>query len=399
MCRHRVNRNTKCFVRNWMDCQCQTAMFIAIHERQVIMISHTISMKQISPCKPNRTKTYMCHLCVLLHFPQLSMHLHPVPVNVVTVFCARLLTLPFRLPTPTHTSFHREPLIFISTISFELGDVLSTPRRELAPPIEEDEEQDSESQRGAPLRQIENNISALLRGDIPIVGRVDIAPPHRRPVGFRAGVHKSESAKEMLLSQNVFGPLPPSPPSSSPDETDGFPPLPPSPLESSGDKFDDVILTDAHTFRTPSLTKSNRYRDSSDHVPAIPPHRCTPTLNTLKTRCVSFAICCCFYGCCYPTNVSMSPNSPMYIVSGQWMLASPNATRTIMFQCHRMHLAHYRKSSPVHVIPDDALCPAHFQSDRHRVRAKNDVCKRLVVYRKRQYSPEGKHLIHLIIRT
>lgn len=46
--------------------------------------------------------------------------------------------------------------------------MLSTPRRELAPPIEEDEEQDSESQRGAPLRQIENNISALLRGDIPV---------------------------------------------------------------------------------------------------------------------------------------------------------------------------------------------------------------------------------------
>lgn len=52
-----------------------------------------------------------------------------------------------------------------------LGDtstIISTPRRELAPPIEEDEEQDSESQRGAPLRQIENNISALLRGDIPV---------------------------------------------------------------------------------------------------------------------------------------------------------------------------------------------------------------------------------------
>lgn len=48
---------------------------------------------------------------------------------------------------------------------------ICTPRRELAPPIEEDEEQDSESQRGAPLRQIENNISALLRGDI-IVARV-----------------------------------------------------------------------------------------------------------------------------------------------------------------------------------------------------------------------------------
>lgn len=115
---------------------------------------------------------------------------------------------------------------------------MSTPRRDLAPPIEEDEEPESESQgQGAPLRQIESNISALLRGDIPIAVRVpgniksdlnlnrnlmcistsiDIQPP-RRPLGFRVGVHKSESAKEMLLSQHVFGALPPSPPSSSAD--------------------------------------------------------------------------------------------------------------------------------------------------------------------------------------
>lgn len=45
---------------------------------------------------------------------------------------------------------------------------------------------------------------------------LDIQPP-RRPLGFRAGVHKSESAKEMLLSQHMFGALPPSPPSSSAD--------------------------------------------------------------------------------------------------------------------------------------------------------------------------------------
>lgn len=50
---------------------------------------------------------------------------------------------------------------------------MSTPRRDLAPPIEEDEEPESESQgKGAPLRQIENTISALLRGDIPIAVRV-----------------------------------------------------------------------------------------------------------------------------------------------------------------------------------------------------------------------------------
>lgn len=54
----------------------------------------------------------------------------------------------------------------------------------------------------------------------------------KRVLEFRPGVHKSESAKEMLLSQNVgFGPLPPSPPSSNPDLFDYDAPLPPSPVE------------------------------------------------------------------------------------------------------------------------------------------------------------------------
>ena len=70
--------------------------------------------------------------------------------------------------------------------------------------------------RGAPLREIENNISALLRGDISVARAGDISHS-RRPLGFRPGVHKSESAKEMLLSQTAFGPLPPSPPASSPE--------------------------------------------------------------------------------------------------------------------------------------------------------------------------------------
>lgn len=53
--------------------------------------------------------------------------------------------------------------------NFTVVDLVSTPRRDLAPPIEEDEEPESESQgEAAPLRQIENTISALLRGDIPI---------------------------------------------------------------------------------------------------------------------------------------------------------------------------------------------------------------------------------------
>lgn len=105
------------------------------------------------------------------------------------------------------------------TFSNILAELLSTPRRELAPPIEEDEEMDSESHRGAPLRQIENNISALLRGDIAIrVAEVGPLVRPNRPLGFRPGVHKSESAKEMLLSQQQgFGPLPASPPVSSPE--------------------------------------------------------------------------------------------------------------------------------------------------------------------------------------
>lgn len=93
----------------------------------------------------------------------------------------------------------------------------TTPHRELAPPLEEEEEQCSESQSGcAPLQQIEHNISALLRGDIAVV-RVGDSSQSRRSLNYRPGVHKSESAKEMLLSQNAFGPLPPSPPSSSPE--------------------------------------------------------------------------------------------------------------------------------------------------------------------------------------
>lgn len=49
-------------------------------------------------------------------------------------------------------------------------DIISTPRRELAPAIEEDEEPESESQGNgpAPLRQIESNISAILRGEVSI---------------------------------------------------------------------------------------------------------------------------------------------------------------------------------------------------------------------------------------
>ncbi|KAL1376233.1 hypothetical protein pipiens_004464 [Culex pipiens pipiens] len=161
------------------------------------------------------------------------------------------------------------------------ADGLSTPRRELAPPIEEDEEADSDTQRGAPLRKIEDNISALLRGDISVARVADI-PPSRRPLGFRLGVHKSESAKEMLLSQAGLGPLPPSPPLSSPEpDSDEFPPLPPSPTE------EPEVIHQMHGIRISSRTRSSSSKHDGhfreEHPPAVPPHR-GPSINTLKTR-------------------------------------------------------------------------------------------------------------------
>lgn len=109
-------------------------------------------------------------------------------------------------------------------------EIISTPRRELAPPIEEDEEMDSEGHRGAPLRQIENNISALLRGEIAVVRVVDAGLNRPgRPIGFRPGVHKSESAKEMLLSGNFI-------------QQSGFPPLPASPASSSPEMVNNKYL-------------------------------------------------------------------------------------------------------------------------------------------------------------
>ncbi|XP_035914926.1 mucin-5AC isoform X3 [Anopheles stephensi] len=183
------------------------------------------------------------------------------------------------------------PTITPPLTSSATAEGLATPRRELAPPIEEDEEADSDTQRGAPLRKIEDNISALLRGDISVARVADI-PPARRPLGFRLGVHKSESAKEMLLSQAGLGPLPPSPPSSSPEpqDSDEFPPLPPSPTE------EPEVMHQMHGIRISSRNRGSNgapngsskheqlahgYRE--DHPPAIPPHR-GPSINTLKTR-------------------------------------------------------------------------------------------------------------------
>nr|XP_040239802.2 mucin-5AC isoform X1 [Anopheles coluzzii]XP_040239804.2 mucin-5AC isoform X1 [Anopheles coluzzii]XP_040239805.2 mucin-5AC isoform X1 [Anopheles coluzzii] len=205
-------------------------------------------------------------------------------------------------PGVSSASGSDNPLLRVSSLptitppltSSATAEGLATPRRELAPPIEEDEEADSDTQRGVPLRKIEDNISALLRGDISVARVADI-PPARRPLGFRLGVHKSESAKEMLLSQAGLGPLPPSPPSSSPEpqDSDEFPPLPPSPTE------EPEVLHQMHGIRISSRNRSSNgtpnggsiskhdqllhgYREQ-DHPPAIPPHR-GPSINTLKTR-------------------------------------------------------------------------------------------------------------------
>ncbi|XP_070500602.1 uncharacterized protein [Chironomus tepperi] len=182
-----------------------------------------------------------------------------------------------------NTSPDNNPLMRVSSLpaippqNQLTGDLTSTPRRELAPPIEEDSEEDSDGTRAAPLRQIENNISALLRGDIA-VAQVPTTRPSR-PLGFRSGVHKSESAKEMLLSQQYFGPLPATPPSSSPDEFPPLPHTPPSP--------DEPMI--AHGIQNISISSRGRIK-SSEHgyrkehrAPAVPPHA-PPHSYELKTR-------------------------------------------------------------------------------------------------------------------
>jgi hypothetical protein len=129
------------------------------------------------------------------------------------------------------------------------------------------------------LRQIENNISALLRGDIA-VAQVPATRP-TRPIGFRPGVHKSESAKEMLLSQQYFGPLPATPPSSPEVDSDEFPPLPHTPSP------DEPLMS--HGIQNISIS-SRGGRIKSDHsyrkehrAPAVPPHAATHSYE-LKTR-------------------------------------------------------------------------------------------------------------------
>lgn len=101
-----------------------------------------------------------------------------------------------------------------------------------------------------------------------------------------------------MLSQQIgplpsnFGPLPPSPPSSSPEfENDGFPPLPPSPTPESPENYHDIVHG-MHNMRLSSSSSSRGrhkgsndlyYRDTLEPPPVVPPHR-GPSNNTLKTR-------------------------------------------------------------------------------------------------------------------
>ncbi|CAD6997773.1 unnamed protein product [Ceratitis capitata] len=188
----------------------------------------------------------------------------------------------------------------------------TTPHTDLAPTLEEEEEQYSDfSYSGVPIKEIEkidSNRNALMRGDVRIV---EGGAHPKRPLEFRPGVHKSESAKEMLLSQSTFGPLPPSPPSSNPDlfDYDALP-LPPSPKDA-------ILVNESHRqslakgykktttaeIHTPSSLGSNerRNRDNmsalrylsndlpplpppafENMAPVVPPHR-GHSANTMKS--------------------------------------------------------------------------------------------------------------------
>lgn len=187
-----------------------------------------------------------------------------------------------------------------------------------------------------------NHSKLVLHNDILAIS--DHNAGRRPSIGLRSGVHKSESAKEMLLSQNMFGPLPPSPPASissqevrttepsAPSrhrtnnpmmlinpmpysqESYGFPPLPPlppSPTEpphpmsaaatsaaaaaaayteigppSSSTSFSTTSACRSHGMKPSAAMTSSARRESAsggDRPPSIPPHR-GPSINTLKTR-------------------------------------------------------------------------------------------------------------------
>ncbi|KAH8375067.1 hypothetical protein KR093_002611, partial [Drosophila rubida] len=189
-----------------------------------------------------------------LDIAEATEHLNIKPVKSKTAMLTEKRLSAESMPDNTSSSeeFDEARLNGFDLFSYNTNEQLisnsTTPHTDLAPTLEEDEELSDFSYGCAPLKQIEHNISALLRGDLPIISQnapingsntPSVAPTTasselqaKRLLEFRPSVHKSESAKEMLLSQSIgFGPLPPSPPSSNPDLFDYNAPLPPSPVE------------------------------------------------------------------------------------------------------------------------------------------------------------------------
>lgn len=194
-----------------------------------------------------------------------------------------------------------------------------TPRRELAVTVEEEEDIESPRQNSteiSPLRKIEQNISELLERrdidenslmnmkEIPYQSRNKRPEKHRTEDYYRqllreqsieynqhrAGIQKSESAKEMLLASHALSDKPQLTCSTSADfpvkvevVQHDFPPLPPSPVEED-DEYSEILAPLQLKTRADTLPVM-----PSDHYtgepPAVPPHRdqVVPS-NSLKTR-------------------------------------------------------------------------------------------------------------------
>lgn len=112
------------------------------------------------------------------------------PINL-TVFCRPYFVIDLYSFSTDFLCVMALLLIEVTHFPFviSLADDVTTPRRDLAPPIEEDEEHSSLEihERPPPLQEIENNISALLRGDLALPRCTSIDLAAQRRTGFRLG--------------------------------------------------------------------------------------------------------------------------------------------------------------------------------------------------------------------